>query len=96
MSIKAPRGLTHGRRLYQPELWIERNVRAWTLLSDRSAVLLVQLPPDLQRDDMRLAWFLKRLSAAGSVPVAVRSSGTRAGSTSRCSRSWRTTAPPTW
>ena len=71
MSIKAPRGLTHGRRLYQPEPWIERIVRAWTLLGDRSAVLLVQLPPDLQRDDMRLDWFLKQLSAAGSVPVAV-------------------------
>ena len=71
MSIKAPRGLTHGRRLYQPEPWIERIVRAWTLLGDRSAVLLVQLPPDLQRDDMRLGWFLKQLSAAGSVPVAV-------------------------
>jgi uncharacterized protein YecE (DUF72 family) len=24
LSVKAPRGLTHGRRLYTPETWIQR------------------------------------------------------------------------
>ena len=71
MSVKAPRGLTHGRRLYQPEPWVERIDRAWTLLGEHAAVLLVQLRPDQHRDDKRLAWFLERMSATGSVPIAV-------------------------
>lgn len=61
MTVKAPRGLTHGRRLHNPEPWIERIARAWALLGDRAGILLAQLPPDQERDDARLDWFLARL-----------------------------------
>jgi hypothetical protein len=29
MSVKAPRGLSHGRRLYRPETWTSRLVDCW-------------------------------------------------------------------
>ncbi|MCU1438847.1 MAG: hypothetical protein JWP66_1934 [Naasia sp.] len=61
LSVKAPRGLTHGRRLYAPEPWIPRIASAWHELGDKRAVLLVQLPPGLARDDARLAYFLDAL-----------------------------------
>ena len=58
MSVKAPRGLTHGKKLYAPEVWLERIARCWHELGDKRAVLLVQLPPQMQRDDARLEYFL--------------------------------------
>lgn len=61
LSVKAPRGLTHGRRLYSPETWIERMSRSWHELGDRRGAVLFQLPPDLERDDDRLAYLLARL-----------------------------------
>ena len=61
LSVKAPRGLTHGKKLYGPEVWIERISRCWHELGDRRAVLLVQLPPNLARDDGRLDYFLAAL-----------------------------------
>jgi uncharacterized protein YecE (DUF72 family) len=61
MSVKAPRGLTHGKRLYQPEVWIDRIARCWHELGDKRAVLLVQLPPTMERDDARLDYFLAAL-----------------------------------
>ncbi|GGL97225.1 DUF72 domain-containing protein [Nakamurella endophytica] len=60
-SVKAPRGLTHGRRLHQPEPWLERIAAGWGELDDSRGMLLFQLPPDQERDDARLAWFLGRL-----------------------------------
>ena len=59
LSVKAPRGLTHGRQLYRPEPWIERLRDGWHELGDRRAVLLVQLPPGQPRDDARLEYFLR-------------------------------------
>jgi uncharacterized protein YecE (DUF72 family) len=59
LSVKAPRGLTHGRQLYGPEPWIERLRDGWHELGDRRAVLLVQLPPGQPRDDARLEYFLR-------------------------------------
>jgi uncharacterized protein YecE (DUF72 family) len=59
LSVKAPRGLTHGRRLYAPETWVQRIGAGWHELGDKRAVLLVQLPPSLVRDDARLAYFLR-------------------------------------
>ncbi len=47
LSVKAPRGLTHGKKLYAPEVWIERIARCWHELGEKRAVLLVQLPPGL-------------------------------------------------
>jgi uncharacterized protein YecE (DUF72 family) len=69
MSVKAPRGLTHAKRLYAPEAWIERIARSWHELGDKRGVLLVQLPPAMERDDARLHYFLAALP--GWVRVAV-------------------------
>jgi uncharacterized protein YecE (DUF72 family) len=72
LSVKAPRGLTHAKRLYAPEQWIDRITRCWHELGDRRAVLLVQLPPTMQRDDARLGYFLSRLPAWIRVAVELR------------------------
>ena len=61
LTVKAPRGLTHARRLYGPEPWVERIAASWHELGERRGVLLVQLPPSLERDDARLDYFLGRL-----------------------------------
>lgn len=61
MSVKAPRGLTHAKRLYDPERWVDRMSAAWDRLYDKRGMLLVQLPPTMERDDERLDWFLGRL-----------------------------------
>jgi len=72
LSVKAPRGLTHGKKLYDPDVWIERIAWSWHELGERRAVLLVQLPPDLERDDARLGYFLERLPDWISVAVELR------------------------
>ncbi len=72
MSVKAPRGMTHARRLYAPEVWLERVAAGWHELGDRRAVLLVQLPPTLERDDARLDWFLARVPPWIRVAVEMR------------------------
>lgn len=61
MSVKAPRGLTHARKLFSPEEWVERMSAGWHELGDARGVMLVQLPPAMERDDERLAYFLDRL-----------------------------------
>ncbi|MFL5863514.1 MAG: DUF72 domain-containing protein [Solirubrobacteraceae bacterium] len=61
LSVKAPRGLTHAKRLYAPEAWIDRIAACWHELRETRAVLLVQLRPDHARDDARLGYFLERL-----------------------------------
>jgi uncharacterized protein YecE (DUF72 family) len=61
LSVKAPRGLTHAKRLYAPEVWVDRLVSCWHELGDKRAVLLVQLHPGHERDDARLDFFLGRL-----------------------------------
>jgi uncharacterized protein YecE (DUF72 family) len=69
MSVKAPRGLTHARKLREPEEWIERIAAGWHELGDKRAVLLVQLAPGHERDDAVLAGFLSALPRW--IPVAV-------------------------
>ncbi|HEY5359012.1 MAG TPA: DUF72 domain-containing protein [Streptosporangiaceae bacterium] len=69
MSVKAPRGLTHARKLLEPEQWIARIAAGWHELGHRRAVLLVQLAPSHARDDARLAYFLRALPRW--IPVAV-------------------------
>lgn len=59
MTAKAPRALTHARRLYEPEYWIGRIRQSTTLPRDRLGVVLARLPPDQPRDDARLAYFLQ-------------------------------------
>jgi len=61
LTVKAPRGLTHARRLYAPEEWIERMTSGLHELAGRRGPLLVQLPPTMERDDDRLDWFLARV-----------------------------------
>jgi uncharacterized protein YecE (DUF72 family) len=61
MSVKAPRGLTHGKYLYAPEAWVERVSSDIQMLGTRRGVLLVQLPPNLPYDYARLAYFLRCL-----------------------------------
>ncbi len=58
LSIKAPRGLTHARRLHEPEAWLARIDKSLRLLGARRGVLLAQLPPTLSYDRERLAYFL--------------------------------------
>lgn len=72
MPVNAPRGLTHARRLYRPEIWSDRIQRCWHELADRRGVLLVQLPPDQARDDARLDWFLGTLPRGVRVAVELR------------------------
>jgi uncharacterized protein YecE (DUF72 family) len=66
MSVKAHRGLTHFRRLNSPEPWIQRFQRCWQALGERSEMLLVQVHPEVQRDDARLDYFL------GLMPDSIR------------------------
>jgi len=72
LSVKAPRGLTHAKRLYAPEVWTERIVESWHTLGDKRAILLVQLPPAMERDDARLDWFLAGLPDWIRVAVELR------------------------
>ena len=53
LSVKAPRGLTHGRKLHEPEDWISRIREGWHELDGKRAVLLIQLGPGQERDDAR-------------------------------------------
>ena len=71
-SVKAPRGLTHAKRLYAPEVWVQRIAAGWHELGPRRAVLLVQLPPDQARDDARLGYFLGLLPPWMRVAVELR------------------------
>jgi uncharacterized protein YecE (DUF72 family) len=72
MSVKAHRGLTHFRRLKSPEPWIERFERCWRALGDRAEMLLVQLHPELERDDARLAYFLDCMPDSIRVAIELR------------------------
>jgi uncharacterized protein YecE (DUF72 family) len=72
MCVKAPRGLSHGRRLYRPETWTPRLVDCWHELGERRGLLLVQLPPDQERDDDRLDYFLRGLPEWMRVAVELR------------------------
>jgi uncharacterized protein YecE (DUF72 family) len=60
LTVKAPRGLTHAKRLYAPDEWVSRICACWHELRERRGVLLVQLHPQHQRDDDRLHYFLDR------------------------------------
>lgn len=61
LSAKAPRLLTHTRRLYAPERWIDRIQACWHDLGDKRAVLLVQLSPKFSIDVARLHYFLQQI-----------------------------------
>ncbi|NQX12171.1 DUF72 domain-containing protein [Microbacteriaceae bacterium VKM Ac-2855] len=71
-AVKAPRGLTHAKRLYDPDVWIERIGRGMHEIAGRRGPLLVQLRPDHERDDARLAYFLQQLPPWLTVAVEFR------------------------
>ena len=71
-SVKAPRGLTHAKKLQAPEAWIERIRSGWHELGERRGQLLVQLGPNHVRDDSQLDDFLGRLPAWIRVAVEFR------------------------
>ncbi|MCT1458792.1 DUF72 domain-containing protein [Aestuariimicrobium sp. p3-SID1156] len=64
MTVKAPRGLTHAKRLYAPEAWVERMRTALHELGDKRGPLLIQTHPAHERDDARLAHVLDALNDA--------------------------------
>ena len=70
--MKAPRGLSHARKLREPEVWVDRITRCWQVLGSRAGVLLFQLPPDFERDDARLAHVLNLLPDTIRVAVEFR------------------------
>jgi uncharacterized protein YecE (DUF72 family) len=72
LSVKAPRGLTHAKRLCAPEVWAGRIASSWHELGSRRAVLLVQLAPGHVRDDARLEYFLRQLPPWIRVAVELR------------------------
>jgi uncharacterized protein YecE (DUF72 family) len=57
LAVKAPRALTHQRRLYGPERWIARIERGLAR-APRRTLLLVQLSPRFEIDLPRLDYFL--------------------------------------
>ncbi|HLJ54838.1 MAG TPA: DUF72 domain-containing protein [Chthonomonadaceae bacterium] len=72
MTVKAPRGLTHAARLYAPERWLERIAEGCDALEGNLGVLLVQLPPGMERDVPRLAYFLEQAPARLRIALEVR------------------------
>lgn len=61
LALKAPRVLTHSKKLLDPESWLPRVTAGLHELGPRRGSFLVQLPPSLQRDDARLDHFLGAL-----------------------------------
>jgi uncharacterized protein YecE (DUF72 family) len=72
LAVKAPRGLTHQRRLYGPERWIERIRGGLAQLGRIRSILLVQLSPRFEIDLARLEYFLAQLPSGLRVAVEMR------------------------
>jgi uncharacterized protein YecE (DUF72 family) len=72
LSVKAPRGLTHYKRLYEPEAWLERVRGGLQAPGAKRGVLLVQLPPGMAYDQARLAYFLAQLPPGQRTAVEFR------------------------
>lgn len=61
MTIKAPRPLTHYKRLSEPEVWVDRISHSLSLLESKFGIFLVQLSSNFAANHERLAGFLQRL-----------------------------------
>ena len=72
LSVKAPGALTHVKRLFQPERWVDRIARCVGRLGARQGVLLIQLPPSAGADQARLAYFLACVPRGLKVAVEFR------------------------
>lgn len=71
-TVKAPRGLTHTRRLRDPQRWTARLAEGMSALGRQAGPLLLQLPPDAQRDDTRLDDLLAAMPAGVQAAVELR------------------------
>lgn len=75
MAVKAPRALTHAKKLADPDGWIERMAKGLHEFGERRGPLLVQLPPGLVREHdsvTRLDAFLRSINAVAPwIDVAV-------------------------
>ena len=69
MTVKAPRGLTHAKKLYEPEVWLERVAGGVGHLREKLGTFLVQLPPNFGYDYERLDYFLR--SVPTWIPTSV-------------------------
>lgn len=69
LSVKAPRYLTHSKRLYSPEEWLGRIHQGFIRLKEKLGVFLVQLSPRFEYDYARLHYFLEQLP--GGIRVAI-------------------------
>ena len=74
-AVKAPRGLTHQKRLYGPERWLERIRAGLARLGSVRSLLLVQLSPHFQIDLPRLDYFLGCVAPGLQVAVEMRHPG---------------------
>jgi uncharacterized protein YecE (DUF72 family) len=74
LSVKAPRALSHARRLFEPERWLARISGGLNRLGERRGVLLVQLPPAAAVDRPRLKYFLECMPPALKLAVEFRHS----------------------
>lgn len=72
MSVKAPRGVTHARRLDVTDAWVERIGDGLRALGRHLGPFLIQLPPGMERDDDRLDAFLGMLPPAARPVVEFR------------------------
>jgi len=72
MAVKAPRALTHAKRLSDPERWAGIIDRGMRLLGDRAGPLLLQLPPGMERDEARLDHALTAIPSWIRVAVELR------------------------
>jgi uncharacterized protein YecE (DUF72 family) len=72
MAVKAPRGLTHQRRLYGPERWLGRIQAGLAHLAPVRHLLLVQLSPRFEIDLARLDYFLGCVAPDLQVAVEMR------------------------
>lgn len=72
LSVKAPRLLTHVRRLYSPENWLQRIDSSLASLGARCGPLLVQLSPTFPYDHARLNYFLAQLPPGRQVAFEFR------------------------
>jgi uncharacterized protein YecE (DUF72 family) len=72
LAVKAPRGLTHQRRLYGPERWVARIRGGLARLAPVRSLLLVQLSPRFEVDHARLDYFLGCIPPDMEVAVEMR------------------------
>jgi len=71
-AIKAPRRITHEKRLKEVNEDVARFLDVTSILAARRGPLLFQLPPNFKRDDERLADFLALLPAGVQVAFEFR------------------------